>query len=167
MSVRRTVAGLVLCAMLGPVVAGCGGKSLLGKSSKAVPVSVSVVAGDALNPDAAGRPSPVFLRVFGLRDAATFLAADFDALAADDEALLAGAAVHRRVFAVRPGERMEFTWELDPAVKALTAMAEFRDPHSSTWRASLPITGKIPRKKGIVRVSLQVDGTGLELNVVE
>lgn len=163
----RAVSGLVLAAMLGLLLAGCGGKSILGKSPKPLPVSVSVVAGAALNPDAAGRPSPLFLRVYALRDAATFLAADFDALAGDDEALLAGSLVHRRVFTVRPGERTEFTWELDPAVKALTAMAEFRDPHSSTWRASLPITGKLPRKKGVVRVNLQVDGTGLELNVID
>lgn len=149
------------------LAAGCAGKPILNKPPKPAPVSVSVVAGEALNPDSAGRPSPVFLRIYALRDTTAFGSADFDALAGNDEALLAAVIVQRNVMTLRPGDSAQFTWELDPAVKALAAMAEFRDPLDSSWRAILPMTGKLAKRKGVVRVSLQLDGASVRFELAD
>jgi len=158
-------AGLVLASLAGLLAAGCGGKPVVIKPPTPVATTVVLQAGEALNPDAAGRPSPVFLRIYALRDAAPLMTADFDALVAGDETLLDAVSLYRQVLTLRPGERRELEWQLDPAARAVAAVAEFRDPYTSTWRASVPLSGERMSKHKPLRVTLRVDSTQMQMNL--
>jgi type VI secretion system protein VasD len=159
---RASLLKLVAAALVGLLVTGCGAKSILTKPPQSIAVSINVVGGPTMNPDAAGRPSPVFLRVYALSEEATFMAAEFDALTSGDESMLAAGLVRGQSFAVRPGEQRNLEWELDPTVKFLAAVAEFRDPLSSVWRATLPLDGERPKKNKAIRVDLRLDGPRLQ-----
>lgn len=165
MSIRAALPVVVLMMLSTAISAGCGGKPMLFKPAGPVTANVSLAAGEALNPDAAGRPSPVFLRVYVLRDAAPFMTADFDTLVTSDEALLAAVLLHSQTLTLRPGEQRLLELQLDPAAHALAAVAEFRDPNNSTWRASVTLTSKAMEKKGPVRVSLRVDSMQVQMKL--
>ena len=162
MTARGSLLVLTIAVLGGLAVSGCGGKSILAKPPQAVSVSINVVGSETMNPDAAGRSSPVFLRIYALREDATFMAADFDALTSGDESILAASLVRSQAFAIRPGEQRNLQWELEPTVKVLAAVAEFRDPHNSVWRASLSLAGERHTKKKVLRVDLQLDGASLQ-----
>ena len=157
--------GRVVVSLAVLLVAGCGGKPFVAEAPTSVATTVVVEAGEMLNPDAAGRPSPVFLRVYALRDAAPLMSADFDLLTTEDEALLAAVILRREVLTLRPGERRELSWQLDPAARAVAAVAEFRDPHNSSWRASVPLSDKRMAKGKPVRVKLYIESTRLQVNL--
>lgn len=165
MSIHTSLAVVVLMVLSIAIAAGCGGKPMLFKPAGPVAANVSLAAGEALNPDAAGRPSPIFLRIYVLRDAAPLMTADFDTLVTSDQVLLAAVLLHSQTLMLRPGEQRLLELQLDPAARALAAVAEFRDPNNSTWRSSVALTSKAMKKKGPVRVSLRVDSTQLQMNL--
>ncbi len=146
MSARHVLHGVgaVIIAAISLSIGACGGAAPLVAAPTAKPLEVSWTASADLNPDAAGRPSPVVLRVFVLKDAGTFGAASFDALTSAPAELLAEALLSQARQLVRPAESGAMTLKLDPAATHVGVIAEYRDVVGSQWRAVIAVP---PRKR--------------------
>jgi len=101
-------------------------------------VQVRVVAAADVNPNRNGRPSPVFLRVFELRDSSKFLNAQFDDVTLRADATLAGALIGREERMVEPGATVLLALKIDPQTRLLGIVAEYSDLANSRWRATSP-----------------------------
>jgi type VI secretion system protein VasD len=98
-------------------------------------IQLSVAAGADANPDARKRASPVTVRIYALKSAAPFEAADFFSLYEKDTATLGAELVQREEFLLRPGEEKALPLKFGPEVKAIAVMAAFRDLERARWRA--------------------------------
>ena len=85
------------------------------------------------NPDATGRPSPVKVRIYELKDSNAFAEADYFSLNANDKAVLGGDLLVRDEFILRPGETKRIERKSHPKTVALGILAGYRDLNS-VWR---------------------------------
>lgn len=125
-------------------VALWGGAGLAGCSSPppkpvTTPVSLDLVGGADMNPDARGRASPLAVRVYALKTSAPFDSADFFALFEKDQATLGAELVHREEALLRPGDRRSFKFTLPAEAKALAFLAAYRDLERARWREVRPV----------------------------
>lgn len=118
---------LVACALL---LASCASKP-----AKPVPARAQIVVSADANPDTSGRPSPVVLRVFQLRNDGEFATADFFALYDKEKETLGASFVSREEYVLAPGETRNLQLELNGEARFLGAIAAFRDIRSARWRA--------------------------------
>lgn len=117
-------------------------------------LAVRVEVGGQLNPDASGRPSPVFVRIYQLSDKTAFEQASYADLANSDKATLGATLLARKDVEVCPvekaatdsaasgagcaGEKMvEFALDHMAAAEYVAVMAEFYHLHDpqGNWRA--------------------------------
>ena len=101
-------------------------------------VEVRVIASPDLNPNRSGRPSPVFLRVYELRDPSKFLNAEFDDDTLRADATLAATLIGREERMVEPGSSVLLALKIDPQTRVLGIVAEYSDLANSRWRATSP-----------------------------
>jgi type VI secretion system protein VasD len=114
---------------------GCGGP-------KPIPPTLvvgSIQASAQINPSASKRPSPVLVRVYELKAAASFNAADFMSLYQHDQADLAADLVAKEEYVLEPGETKAFTKTLSPDTHFLGVMAAYRDIEHAKWRTIVAI----------------------------
>lgn len=135
---ERSLSFAVLMAVLGLAIAASGCHSAPVAPPKAVDIAVRVVASPQLNPDGAGRPSPILLEIDQLRDGSAFGAADFDALALHRRATLGGTLIANRELIVEPGTATTLTLAIRPETELLGIVAQYRDLAQSKWRAMTP-----------------------------
>lgn len=128
---RRLWQGLILVGLVGAVLSlmACASKPIVSQ------IKLSVAAGSDVNPDARGRPSPITVRVYALKSAAAFEAADFFSLFEKDAAILGADMVQREELLMRPGDNKPVEMKLPPEAKALAVFAAFRDLDRARWRA--------------------------------
>lgn len=124
---------------LGFMLSACGSKGKGPAQPTPTSVELFVAAGATLNPDPQGRASPVLLRVYALKGESSFAAADFFSLYGSDTQTLAADIAQREERIVQPGQTLRFSFEFDPAVQHVAALAAFRDIERSTWKGILPI----------------------------
>jgi type VI secretion system protein VasD len=93
-----------------------------------------VVAAD-VNPDASGRPSPIVVRVFQLREDGEFAAAEFFALYDKEKEVLGQSLVSREEYVLSPGETRDLIIPLQAQTRYIGALAAFRDIRAARWRA--------------------------------
>jgi len=105
---------------------------------KPLEVEVRVMAAPDVNPNRNGRPSPVLLHVFVLRDPGKFVNAEFDDVTLHADTTLAGALMSRADRMVEPGSNAPLTLVIDPAARLLGVIAEYSDLPNSRWRAMSP-----------------------------
>jgi len=101
-------------------------------------VEVRVIAAPDVNPNRNGRASPVFLRVFALRDQAKFQNAEFDDVTLRADTTLAASLIAREERMVQPASTVLLTLKIDPATRLLGVVAEYSDLANSRWRATSP-----------------------------
>ena len=127
-----------------------------------------------INPDAEGRPSPVWLRIYELRGDAAFQSADFLGLFDHDKQVLAGDLIAQDRYSVNPGQSMDIVMKADPDTRVVAVLAEFRDYRNSQSRASLvwnapPDPGqpvkKAPRPSTSLRVLLNGKSVAISADV--
>lgn len=87
-----------------------------------------------VNPDARGRPSPVTVRMYGLKSRASYDTADFFALYEKDKETLGADLVFKEEFQLLPNESRTLDKTLAPDVVYLGMFAAFRDLERSEWR---------------------------------
>ncbi|MDI5933184.1 type VI secretion system lipoprotein TssJ [Halomonas kalidii] len=140
----------VLVVVTALVLAACAGKEA---PPGPQPVTGRILVLPGLNPNAEGRPSPVTLRLYQLRDREAFQEASLQELVRQDTDTLGAALIGRDSFELCPmemeatdasaggvpcqGEERAVTQVFTPEVRYLAVMAEFfdvRDP-SAQWRA--------------------------------
>lgn len=102
-------------------------------------VRITLTASLRVNPDLRSRPSPVVVRLFELRSASSFSAADFFTLIEKDSTTLGAELAAREEFALAPGSRTVIHRQIDPTARFLGVVVAFRDIERSDWRAVAPV----------------------------
>jgi type VI secretion system protein VasD len=115
------------------LISGCAG------GPKPTQVTGTLQASAQLNPSPSGRPSPLLVRVYELKTAASFNAADFMSLYQRDQAELAADLVGKEEFTLAPGETKAFAKTLSPDTRFLGVMAAYRDLEHAKWRSIVAI----------------------------
>lgn len=136
---------LAMLALAG--LASCGGPP----KPKPTLLKATVSAQADVNPDARGRPSPVTVRVYGLKSRAVFDSADFFALYDKDRETLGGDLVEKEEFQLKPGESRTIDKPLPPEVTYVGVFAAFRDLERAQWRMAIAVP---PQQVSNLRVSL-------------
>lgn len=114
---------------LAAALAGCGSAP-----AKPVEAKARISASAEVNPNSAGRPSPIHVRIFQLKEDGAFLDADFWALVDKEQETLAASLVQRLEFDLTPGESKDFPLKISPDARVLGVMAEFADYRNAQWR---------------------------------
>lgn len=94
---------------------------------------LKIEAAAQTNLDESGRPSPVKVRVYELKDSNAFGEADYFTLTNADKTVLGQDLVGRDEFILRPGESRRIERKSHPKTTALGFLAGYRDLNS-VWR---------------------------------
>jgi type VI secretion system protein VasD len=135
---RRMTISVLTMASLAAV--GCGGSPTVPTVPTHVEVSGSVTAAADVNPDPEGRPSPLVVRIYQLRDTARFTSADFFALFDDAEATLGAELLGVDEIVLSPGDARPYRAEFDLATQYVGVVGAYRDINQATWRAVMPMS---------------------------
>ena len=106
---------------------------------KPTQVSASLEAGANVNPDVRKRASPLVVRVYELRSAAAFEAADFVSLYERDQVTLAAEMGAREEFVLRPGDSKVWEKTTAPDTKYIGVFAAFRDIEHARWKSLVEV----------------------------
>ena len=154
-----TLVSTLRCAWLGAVLlalAACGGSA----PAKPITTKAQIVATAAINPNAQGRPSPVHLRIFQLRDDSAFMSAEFTALVEKDEETLGASLVQRLEADLSPGDERELSLSIAPDARVLGVVAELANYRNAQWR----VVTRVPTKaKERVVIRLDRDQTSIRV----
>lgn len=142
----RRLAMAAACLASVAWLAGCAGAP---KPPPPTLVLASLQASASVNPDIHKRPSPVVVRVYELKSAAAFEAADFVSLFEKDQATLAAELVGREEFVLRPGETRPWDKTVDAQTQFIGIMAAFRDLERARWKTVVPVT---PNVRNVITV---------------
>ena len=119
----------VAIAAAAVLAAGCGSAP-----PKAAAAKAKITASADVNPDREGRPSPVHVRIFQLKEDGAFMGADFWALVDKEQETLGPSLVQRLEFDLTPSESKEFELKISPDARVLGVMAEYADYRNAEWR---------------------------------
>lgn len=166
---RRTVllaAGMTAMGLgLSGCLAGAGGAagSIVGKLLEPGPtrLQAEVVADEDLNPDYGGRPSPLVVRIYQLKNTVAFENADFFKLYESDVGALEADLINREEFQLKPGDRKEIEQELDPETAYLGVLAAYRDIDNAVWRRTVPMEAN---SRNYVTINLKASAVVAELD---
>jgi type VI secretion system protein VasD len=116
-------------------------------------LTLTIIAGSDQNPDPAGRPAPVAVRLFELNGTAKFERADVFALTEHEQQTLGEEGQGSEEFVLRPGETRTITRELKKGVQFIGVAVLFRDIDRSRWRAIAQVG-----VSGPTRLALRING---------
>ncbi len=95
-------------------------------------------ASDA-NPDGNGRPSPLVVRVYVLKQDQAFKSAEFFALYDHDKETLAADLLASQEFELKPGESQDYVFTALPQARSFAVIAAYRDLRNAQWRATYDV----------------------------
>jgi type VI secretion system protein VasD len=121
-------------------------------------VEVTLVAGQDVNPNSQGRPSPVVVRIFELGATPAFEAANYQTLFERADSLKRDLIAMEEIV-LRPGNIQERNRDLKPEVRALGVAAAFRDMQGAVWHVAVPIR---PGRRNFLLVHLDQNRIRLE-----
>jgi type VI secretion system protein VasD len=117
---------------------------------------LTIQAGADQNPDPAGHPTPVAIRIYELASAAAFERADEFALIERQAEVLGADFVASDEVLMVPGERRTIARELKPNTRFIGAIALFRAIDQATWRVVMPAAPNGPTRMSLATRSLQL-----------
>lgn len=128
---------LFLLAVLG----GCGEDPPKEEPPPPPPTKVVIKlhAGDDINPTQFGRPSPLVLRLYELKNADAFAGADFYKLYDQEDAVLKADLLARQELLIRPAQTLEIERTTEPDTRFIGLLAAFQDLDHAIWREILAI----------------------------
>ena len=116
----------------------------------------NIATSQDVNPDIAGQPSPVVLRVFQLRSPGPFMKADFFELYENENATLGDNLIKSDEFHLQPGQSIEYNTKFDSDAKYVGVIAAFRDWENARWREMVSLPDKRKVHLNIMLESLAV-----------
>ena len=137
------------------LLAGC---SSLSPFSTLTKLDLTLIAGDEVNPDLHGRPSPVVVQLLELRHPVAFENADFFSLYDRAEQTLSKDWVSGEELELRPGEQQALKLSVQPHSRYVGVLAAYRDLPHVQWRLVLPV---VPGQ--LTRADIVLDQTGLRM----
>jgi type VI secretion system protein VasD len=114
-------------------------------------LTLVVTGGAEQNPDPAGKPAPVAVRLYQLTATAKFERSDWTSLTEHEQATLGQDDAGSEEVVVSPGQTLTRTVELKNGVQALGVVVLYRDIDHAQWRAVAPVA-----TSGPTRLSLTV-----------
>jgi type VI secretion system protein VasD len=112
----------------------------------------------SVNPDVRGRPSPVTVRVYGLKTRSVFDGADFFALYDKDKETLGAELVEREEFQLKPGDTRLIDKPVAAGITHLAVFAAFRDVERAQWRSVMAI---IPKQTNNLEIRLEQNSVSI------
>jgi type VI secretion system protein VasD len=122
-------------------------------------LTLNVIGGPDQNPDQAGHPAPVAVRLFQLNDPAKFERSDVFALTEREQQTLGQESQGSEELVVTPGETRTLTRELKKGVEFVGIVVLFRDIDVAHWRAQSPVAANGPSK-----LTLKISGVNATLS---
>ena len=95
-----------------------------------------------LNPGTAGQPAPVRVRIFELKNAATFSRADYFALADRAQSTLGLDLLDQDEVVIQPGQQLSIQRDLDPATRQIGLLVGYRELDRAQWRTVLTVPAR-------------------------
>jgi len=124
-------------------------------------VELSFAASDDINPDNAGRASPVNVRYYQLGATGAFEKGDYFQIYDKETAVLGSDLLGREDVQLVPGGTQKVSFEAKHDTKFIGVIASFRDITQAVWRADVPIppnqTTKLKVQLEKLKVSLEPD----------
>ena len=136
---------LILFSLL---LSGCSFK----QSSPNTRIDLHLIGSDKLNPDLHGRPSPIVLRLYELKNPVAFEHAEFFSLYQQPQETLSLDLIAHEELELRPGEKHELNLLTTPAGGYLGVLAAYRNLPEANWQVVIPL-----RVGELNEVKLQVD----------
>ena len=104
-----------------------------------VPLEITLSAAERVNPTAAGRPSPIMLRLFELASDAQFMSADYFVLMGQGGVPLGEEVLAVEEYTLLPGEVRMIRKRAALNSRFFGVVAGYRDLNGSVWRAVAPL----------------------------
>lgn len=142
-----------LATLLAMLLAGC---SVLSPFSSLTKLDLTLTAGERLNPDLHGRPSPVVVHLVELRHPVAFENSDFFSLYERAEQVLPKDWVAAEELELRPGERRLLKLSVAPNSRYVGVVAAYRDLPHVQWRWVVHVD---PQRR--TQAELVLDETGI------
>jgi type VI secretion system protein VasD len=95
-------------------------------------------AGD-INPNIAGRSSPLVVRIYHLTAYSAFKDADFNSLFEKDSEVLGRDLVDKKEIYLKPNEKRTIYFEASDAIRTVWVMAAFRYYYQGQWKAAATV----------------------------
>jgi type VI secretion system protein VasD len=121
-------------------------------------IQATIVAAPGINPNAAGQPSPLVIRLYELKTTGSFEGADFFTLFDKEAATLGPDLLAREELDLRPGTTRSVVRKAAPDTQYLGVVAAYRDLDRAHWRATYPLQ---QGKTNSLRVRLGPDAVTL------
>ncbi len=134
------------------------GLVFLSACSSRGPIPVTITAAPDVNPDIAGRPSPIVTRVYQLAAKDKFTLADPIQLIQHDAQTLGDDEVGREEFILQPGDKHQITLPKDDKVHFVGVVAAYRAIDQDDWREII----QVPDDKGL-KLDITAGATGLDV----
>ena len=150
---RSMMAALAAAAIIALALTACS------STPKPTQVSGAIAASASVNPSVSKRPSPVLVRVYELKSANAFNAADFVSLYQRDQAELGADVVSREEMTLQPGEKRPYSKTLAADTRFIAVFAAYRDLEHARWRAVVPVQVGQKQKLTIQADELSVSAT--------
>jgi type VI secretion system protein VasD len=122
-------------------------------------LDLTAIGGADQNPDTAGHPTSVAIRLFQLASSGTFESADVFALTERETETLGADDLGSEMFVLSPGERHVVQHGLKPGAAYVGAVALFRLIDRAAWRGVVPLA-----PHGTTKVLLTTTGIKLTLS---
>lgn len=119
-------------------------------------LDLTITAGADQNPDPAGQPAPVAIRLYQLASDTAFARADVFALTDHESATLGLDDLGSEEIIIAPGERRSIVHPLKPGARILGVAALFRDIDRATWRAQAPLAEHGPTRLTLTTAKLRI-----------
>ena len=128
---------LIIVLLMTAFISGC-----FSKEPPIVPATIinaEVLASDVINPDGEGRPSPIVVRIYELKNLGTFNTVEFFPLYNEEAATFGDDLVYREEFSLIPGSKKLYTRTPTADTQYLAVIAAFRNIDQAIWKAVVPI----------------------------
>ena len=95
-----------------------------------------------LNPGTTGQPAPVRVRIFELKNAATFSRSDYFALADRAQSTLGLDLLDQDEVVIQPGQQLSIQRDLDPSTRQIGLLVGYRELDRAEWRTVLNVPAR-------------------------
>jgi type VI secretion system protein VasD len=134
----RALTFVAAAGLLAACLAGCKSKPPKPEPPPPPPKPAMVIVTRDVNPDLAGRPSPIVVRVYQLKEEGAFNSANYYALIDKEQETLGQSLVSREEYELQPGTTREVQLKIPPESRYLGAVAGYRNLNNSKWKALSP-----------------------------
>lgn len=146
---------IALTALVLVTLAGCA----LKQNPPATRIDLHLTGSDRLNPDLHGRPSPIVLRLYELKNPVTFEHAEFFSLYQQPQETLALDLIAHEELELRPGQSQELNLLTTAEGTYLGVLAAYRNLPEARWQQVIPL-----RVGQLNQLHLQLDELGISDN---